>query len=47
MSEPASKTDIGAIAFIVVVTFFFLAWVLDGIEVRLDRIEAAIQEGKP
>ena len=48
MRESASKTDIAAVVFIVMVTFFFLAWVLDGIELHLDRIEAAIaKEAKP
>jgi len=48
MRESASKTDIGAVVFIVMVTFFVLLWVLDGIEVRLDGIEAAIaKEAKP
>ena len=50
MRESASTTDIGAVVFIViwVVTFFVLLWVLDGIEVRLDGIEAAIaKEAKP
>ena len=44
MRESASKTDIAAVVFIVMVTFFFLAWVLDGIELHLDAWEQASDE---